>query len=135
MELLFIRAVREWGAANPGSTGWPSGFSDARIGRALSAIHNEPGRTWTVDNLAELCGLSRSAFAARFTSLVGRTPLKYLATWRLDLAAHHLRAGAAKVSDIAALVGYGSEAALNRAFKAQFGATPAVFRRSGEPVA
>jgi len=81
--------------------------------------------------LAEIAGLSRSAFAARFADVVGKTPLKYLTTWRLNLAADHLRAGNKKVADIAALIGYGSEAALKRAFKSQFGMTPTAFRRLG----
>jgi AraC-like DNA-binding protein len=94
-------------------------------------MHEEPARSWTVESLAALAGLSRSAFAARFAEVVGITPLKYLASWRLDLAAEHLRAGTSGIGEIAALIGYGSEAALTRAFKAQFGTTPARFRREG----
>jgi AraC-like DNA-binding protein len=131
LDLLFIQAVREWGTRNPRNLGWLSGLGDPTVGRALSAIHEDPVREWTVGHLAEIAGLSRSAFAARFADVVGKTPLKYLATWRLDLAADHLRAGNEKVADIAALVGYGSEAALNRAFKSQFGMTPAAFRKLG----
>ncbi|MFM9577979.1 helix-turn-helix transcriptional regulator, partial [Streptomyces turgidiscabies] len=84
-----------------------------------------------VEDLALIAGMSRSAFAVRFGQIVGMTPLKYVATWRLDLAADELRAGSAKIAEIAALVGYGSEAAFNRAFKSQFGETPAAFRRQG----
>jgi AraC-like DNA-binding protein len=131
LDLLFIQAVREWGARSPRNLGWLSGLSDPSIGKALSAVHEEPARRWTVEALADLAGLSRSAFAARFSDVVGQTPLKYLANWRLDLAADQLRAGTAGISEIAALVGYGSEAALTRAFRVQFGTTPAAFRRSG----
>jgi AraC-like DNA-binding protein len=131
LDLLFVQAVREWGAKNPKNLGWLSGLRDPSVGRALSAIHDEPARPWTVERLAELAGLSRSAFLARFADVVGETPLKYLAVWRLDLAAQHLRAGTTTISEIAHLVGYGSEAALTRAFEAQFGATPARFRRAG----
>jgi AraC-like DNA-binding protein len=130
LDLLFIQALRQWGAASPRNLGWLSGLRDAAIGRALSAIHAEPARPWTVSALADIAGLSRSAFATRFMSVVGQTPLKYLAAWRLDLAADHLRAGAMKIGQIAAAVGYGSEAALTRAFKARFGVTPGGFRRS-----
>jgi AraC-like DNA-binding protein len=132
LDLLFIQTIREWGAKSPRNVGWMSVLSDPQIGKALSAIHESPTRNWTVEVLADIAGLSRSAFASRFVHEVGQTPLKYLATWRLDLAADHLRAGTAKVSEIAALVGYGSEAALNRAFKAQFNVTPAAFRRTGQ---
>jgi AraC-like DNA-binding protein/mannose-6-phosphate isomerase-like protein (cupin superfamily) len=132
LDLLFIQTIREWGAKNPRNFGWMSVLNDARTGKALSAIHESPARNWTVEALADLAGLSRSAFASRFVDAVGQTPLKYLATWRLDLAADHLRAGTAKIAEIAAIVGYGSEAAFNRAFKAQFNVTPAAFRRSGQ---
>lgn len=135
LDLLFIQAIRVWGARSPGNLGWLSGLRDPAIGRALSAIHDDPGRSWTVEALAELAGLSRSAFAARFTDVVGQTPLKYVATWRLDLAADQLRAGTSQISEIAANVGYGSEAALTRAFKVQFGTTPAAFRRAPSTVA
>lgn len=134
MDLLFIQSIRSWGANSPRRLGWLSGLSDPQVGRALSAIHDEPARSWTVEALADIAGLSRSAFATRFTEVVGKTPLKYVASWRLDLAADHLRAGAHRIAEIAQLVGYGSEAALTRAFKAQFGTTPAAFRRQSEPL-
>lgn len=130
IDLLLIHALRDWSAESPTNLGWLSGLVDPMIGKALSAIHEEPGRAWTVEALAGVAGLSRSAFAARFTDVVGQTPLRYLAQWRLDLAADHLRAGGSKIGEIAALVGYGSEAALTRAFKAQFGITPGAFRRA-----
>jgi AraC-like DNA-binding protein len=133
IDLLLIHALRDWGAESPTNLGWLSGLVDPVIGRALSAIHEQPGRPWTVEQLASVAGLSRSAFAARFTQLVGQTPQRYLAMWRLDLAADHLRGGGAKIGEIAAMVGYGSEAALTRAFKAQFGVTPGAYRRVAAP--
>jgi len=129
LDLLFIQAVREWGATGPGERGWLSGLCDAQIGRALSAMHEDPAKNWTVEDLAEISKLSRSAFAARFTALVGEPPLRYLAVWRLDLAADQLRAGTKRIADIARAAGYGSEAALARAFKIRFGETPSAFRR------
>jgi AraC-like DNA-binding protein len=130
LDLLFIQAVREWGATGPGERGWLSGLGDEHIGRALSAMHEEPSKNWTVEDLAEIAALSRSAFAARFTAVVGETPLRYLATWRLNLAAHQLRGGPTRIAEIARNVGYGSEAALTRAFKVRFGETPTTFRKS-----
>lgn len=129
LELLFIQAIREWGAKSPGNLGWLSGLSDPQVGRALSAIHDDPVRGWTVEMLADIAGLSRSVFAGRFAQVVGTSPLKYLTVWRLNLAADYLRTGAMKISDIAIAVGYSSEAALSRAFKLQFGTSPAAFRR------
>ena len=128
LDLLFIQAVREWGSGSPKNLGWLSGLRDEQIGRALSALHDDPSREWKVEFLAEIAGMSRSAFAARFSDIVGQTPLKYLATWRLDLAADHLRAGKMTIRQIAETTGYGSESALTRAFKAQHGFTPAKFR-------
>jgi AraC-like DNA-binding protein len=132
LDLLFIQALREWAARSAKALGWLSGLGDPQIGLALSAMHHAPSRDWTVGDLAKLAGMSRSAFAARFTDVVGVTPLKYLAIWRLDLAADHLRAGDIGIAEIAALVGYGSESSLTRAFKAQFKTTPAAFRRGEE---
>lgn len=132
LDLLFVQAVREWGARRPGAVGWLSGLSDPQVGRALSALHEAPARAWTVEALADVAGLSRSAFAARFLGVVGQTPLRYLAMWRLNLAADYLRAGAMRISEIARVVGYGSEAAFARAFKAQFDTTPAAFRRGAD---
>jgi len=131
LDVLFVQAVRVWGEKSSRNPGWLTGLTDEQIGRALSAMHEHPGHDWTVESLADLAGLSRAAFAARFTAAVGRPPLKYLASWRLDLAADHLLAGRGKIMEIATLVGYGSEAALNRAFKAQFGTTPTAFRKKG----
>jgi AraC-like DNA-binding protein len=129
LDVMFTQALREWAGRSPGSLGWLSGLMDPQVGRALSAIHDAPGRDWTVESLAAISGLSRSAFAARFPAVVGQPPLQYVTQWRLNLAADYLRAGTARVGEIAAIVGYGSEAALIRAFKAQFGTTPAAFRR------
>jgi AraC-like DNA-binding protein/mannose-6-phosphate isomerase-like protein (cupin superfamily) len=131
LDLLFIQAIREWGSKSGHNLGWLSGLRDPSIGKALSAIHEDPAREWTVEALAAIAGSSRSAFAARFSEVVGKSPLKYVANWRLDLAADQLRAGTARIGEIAATVGYGSEAALTRAFKLQFGKTPGEFRRNG----
>lgn len=132
LDLMFIQAIREWGAKGANHLGWLSGLRDPLIDRALAAIHENPAGDWTVEALAEIAGLSRSAFAARFGDLVGQTPLRYVSAWRLNLAADYLRTGPMKVAEIAARVGYGSEAALNRAFKAQFEVTPAEFRRRSQ---
>ncbi|MGL4238613.1 AraC family transcriptional regulator [Tabrizicola sp.] len=131
LDLLFIQIVRDWGARSPRNLSWLGGLRDQQIGRALSAIHQTPERNWTVAALAAEAGLSRSAFAIRFADIVGQTPLSYVATWRLDRAAAYLRGGSARITEIAALTGYGSEAALSRAFKRQFGVSPAQYRRGG----
>ena len=86
-------------------------------------------RTWTTDELAQAVGLSRSAFAERFTSLVGMPPMRYLTRWRLQLAAVRLRESPRSLGQIAYDVGYESEAAFSRAFKSTFGTTPGDWRQ------
>jgi AraC family transcriptional regulator, alkane utilization regulator len=101
---------------------------DARIGRALASLHQHPEEPWTVRSLADVAVMSRSAFSDRFRTLVGRAPIRYLSELRLTRAARLLRSTDATVSDVARSVGYGSEEALSRAFKARFGEAPSAFR-------
>jgi len=104
---------------------------DAQIGRALALLHGEPGRAWTVDELAREVALSRSALAERFAALVGEPPIQYLMRWRLALAATALRSGNRAIARVAEESGYESESAFNRAFKREFGMPPAAWRRQG----
>lgn len=135
-ELLFVEALRRYIESLPeGETGWLAGLRDRFVGRALGLMHERPGHPWTVDALAETVGLSRSALAQRFTDLIGQPPMQYLTRWRLTVAAQRLRTESATLARIAADVGYESEAAFNRAFKRELGATPAAWRRNGEAAA
>lgn len=129
-ELLFVEGVRRYVAALPeGQTGWLAGLRDRMVGRALALLHARVAHPWTTEELAQEVGLSRSAFADRFTALIGMPPMRYLANWRLQLAAVRLRESAAATAQIASEVGYESDAAFNRAFKRAFGTTPAAWRR------
>lgn len=129
-ELLFVEAVRRYIAALPSEQrGWLSGLRDPLVGRALALLHARLTYRWTAEELAREVGLSRSAFAERFTSLIGEPPMRYLAIWRMQLAAQQLRDGHLSVSRIAYDVGYESEAAFNRAFKREFGVPPATWRK------
>jgi transcriptional regulator GlxA family with amidase domain len=83
----------------------------------LSAIHRDPRHDWTVEELAQACSLSRSAFAARFVARVGKPPATYLGHVRLDAATGLLRDTSLPVTLIAQNVDYMSEAAFSRAFK------------------
>ena len=98
------------------------------MGRALAALHGSPARDWTLESLCREVGLSRSALAERFTQFVGQPPMQYLASWRMQLAANHLRAGTESVAEVAGLVGYESEAAFSRAFKRAVGTSPGQWR-------
>jgi transcriptional regulator GlxA family with amidase domain len=128
-ELLFVEAVRRYlDSLPPDQTGWRAGIADPMIGRALAQLHHRLDRRWTAEELAHSVGMSRSAFADRFTRLMGETPMRYLAQQRLQLAAKHLEAPGASIARIAFQAGYESEAAFNRAFKREFGSPPATWR-------
>jgi AraC-like DNA-binding protein len=110
--------------------GWLAGFGDPVVGRALSLLHARQDHHWTVDKLADESGLSRSAFADRFTRIMGESPMRYLAQQRLQAAATRLESSPDSIARIAFEVGYESEAAFNRAFKRAFGSPPATWRES-----
>jgi AraC-like DNA-binding protein len=130
-ELLFVEAVRCFIESLPAEeTGWLAGLRDRFVGRALTLMHARPAHAWTVEELGREVGLSRSALAERFATVLGQPPVQYLTRWRLQLAARRLRSGHESVARIAEEVGYESEAAFNRAFKREIGTPPATWRRS-----
>ncbi|HEY2396446.1 MAG TPA: AraC family transcriptional regulator [Rudaea sp.] len=130
-ELMLVEALRRYvESLPPDGKGWLAGVRDVQIGRALALLHHDPGRSWTVDELAREVALSRSALAERFNALVGEPPIQYLMRWRLALAAHMLRSGRDAIVRVAERSGYESEAAFNRAFKREFGMPPAGWRRA-----
>jgi AraC-like DNA-binding protein len=129
LESLIADALRAELAKSLGDVDAPErGIADARIGRALARLHEHPGQPWTVNSLAEVAVMSRSAFSERFRARVGRAPIRYLTELRLTRAARLLRSTDATVADVARSVGYGSEETLSRAFKARFGESPSAFR-------
>jgi transcriptional regulator GlxA family with amidase domain len=130
-ELLFVAAVRRYAETLPqGQTGWFAGLRDPHVARALALLHRDISRPWNVDDLSREVGLSRSALADRFISLIGMPPMHYVASWRMQVATQKLRNTNASLAQVADLVGYGSEAAFSRAFKKAFGTAPATWRRS-----
>jgi AraC-like DNA-binding protein len=131
-ELLFAEGLRRYIMSLPdGTVGWLAGLRDRFVGRALALMHERPGHAWTVDELAERVGISRSALAQRFTDLIGQPPMQYLTRWRMTIAAQRLRGEPVSIARLAADTGYDSEAAFNRAFKRELGETPAAWRRAG----
>jgi AraC-like DNA-binding protein len=125
IDLVVIRTLRSWIHRGPAS-GWLGGLSDLRIASALKAIHERPLQRWNIETLATIAGMSRSSFCERFTTLVGRSPLRYHNEWRLTLARDLLAKRGARVGEIGFSIGYKSEAAFSRAYKAQFGHSPRV---------
>jgi AraC-like DNA-binding protein len=129
-EVLLMETLRRYiSALPPEQTGWLAGARDAVVGQALALLHKEPAHPWTVADLARRTGVSRTRLAERFRHFLGVSPIAYLAQWRLKLGAEILRSNGDSVAEIAAAVGYGSEAAFNRAFKREFECPPAQFRR------
>jgi AraC-like DNA-binding protein len=123
-EVMFVEAIRRYLETLPSSQmGWLAGLRDPIVGQSLAALHAEPRRAWTVEDLARLVGQSRSVFAERFTAMVGQPPMQYLALWRMQLASHLLSDGQSVVR-AAEAVGYESEAAFSRAFKKVVGVPP-----------
>jgi AraC-like DNA-binding protein len=133
-ELMFVEAVRRY-VENlpPEETGWLAGLRDPAIAQALSLMHAQPNKDWTAEELAQSVNLSRSTFAERFTALIGQPPMRYLTLWRMQLAAAKLRDNRQTIAQIAFDVGYESEAAFTRAFRREYGAPPATWRKQAAP--
>lgn len=131
-DVLVIQAIRSWIESDPAArVGWLGALRDRQVGHAITLMHQEPARDWTVATLAGEVAMSRSAFAARFTDLAGEPPMQYLARWRMYLAATWLREEDASLGELALRLGYQSEAAFSRAFKRFFGVPPGAVRRGG----
>lgn len=134
-ELMFIEIVRQHVEQLPADAiNWLSALRDASIGRALSLMHGDPGKPWSLESVAREVGLSRSEFAERFTTFVGVPPMQYLAKWRMQTAAGLLR-DSVNIASIANEVGYSCEASFSRAFKKIVGVAPSEWRRQSELMA
>lgn len=128
-DIVVIQAIRTWLERSPeADQGWLAALRDQKIGRALALIHRSPERDWSLQELAKAVAMSRSAFSARFTQMVGMSPGRYVTEWRLQMARRRLLDGGEAVSAIASDLGYQSEAAFSRAFKRQFQVTPGSLR-------
>lgn len=130
-EVLFIEVLRLYmNEQSPGRTGWLAGVGDRVVGAALTALHKRPAHAWTLEELAREAGTSRSVLAERFQALVGTSAMQYLTQWRMMLAANLLCHTNAPLARIAEDVGYQTDTAFSRAFRREFGAPPAAWRRS-----
>lgn len=134
-EVLFVETLRGY-IANlpPEQTGWLAGARDSEVGKTLALMHRTPAHPWTLAALAKEVGVSRSVLAERFRHYLNQSPIAYLTRWRLQLGGQMLSSTSYSVAQVAAEVGYESEAAFNRAFKREFTIPPARFRsksRSG----
>jgi AraC-like DNA-binding protein len=130
LDVALVQILREhFSTATATAPGWFRASGDARIAPALQALHSNPGRQWTVAELADHALLSRSAFARQFTELLGVPPLAYLNDWRMALARERLRDSDARLASIGAALGYASEFSFAAAFKRHHGTAPGRWRR------
>jgi AraC-like DNA-binding protein len=130
LDLVLVVSLRAWWA-KPDATppAWYRALADASVGEALRLVHEDPAYRWTVSSLADQVGLSRAAFAARFSKLVGEPPLTYLTGWRMTLGADLLRDTDSTIAAIAHEVGYHDTFAFSVAFKRTHGVSPSTWRR------
>jgi len=129
-DILVIQSIRAWiDSQDSRGSAWFNAMRDPQLGNALSAIYREPERDWSVESLASEASLSRSAFSARFTTVMGQSVMQYLAKWRMRLARSHLCETAEPLASLASRLGYKSEAAFCRAYKREFNETPGQTRK------
>ncbi|MGH9533465.1 MAG: AraC family transcriptional regulator [Terriglobales bacterium] len=129
-DILFVQCLRAHIASAGCNNGLLRACFDPQIGTALKSMHAQVEAPWTVESLAAASGMSRSGFALRFKRLVGETPLEYLTTWRMQKAVVLLQTGGAKMREVAASVGYNSDAAFSKAFKRVVRVAPRQFRKN-----
>ncbi|MFI1328561.1 AraC family transcriptional regulator [Streptomyces sp. NPDC020845] len=134
LDMLLLYVLRAWYEEQSGhmSTGWAAALHDRAVSEALRAIHRDPAHPWTVETLGQAAGLSRAAFARRFTALAGQPPLAYLTWWRMTVAARLLRESELPLRAVAERTGYASEFAFAKAFKREYGVAPGGYRRHGQ---
>ena len=128
-EAMFVLVLRHYMTRAPELKGFLAALKDDRIARALAALHRDPGEGWRVGSLARKAGMSRTVFAERFAAMLGRTPMQYLAAWRMHLADEMLRARNLSVAQVAERLGYQTETAFRRAFRRVRGVGPGDVRR------
>ncbi len=128
-EIIYIQALRTFLNAEGKKHPALAGFSDTRIAKALKAIHADPAHPWTLESLARHAGLSRTAFAIKFTRYLAMTPLSYITQWRMQIARQLLVESDQPIIQVAENTGYQSEASFGRIFKRHFDIAPATYRR------
>src|SRR6202035_323967 len=129
LDVLLVLAIRACFQRSEHAPRWYQASADPRLGPALSAMHADAARAWTVPELAAVSGLSRAAFARVFQLALGQAPMQYLTEWRMTLARDHLRAGELTLAQIGARTGYASPYAFAAAFRRHHGVPPGQWRQ------
>jgi AraC-like DNA-binding protein len=133
--MMLVLALRlHLSEVSTGRVGWFFALADKQIGAAINAMHDDPAHRWTLQELGERVGMSRSSFAVRFKETVGQAPIEYLMRWRMLLAADKLMNSSDAISVIALSLGYESESAFSTAFKRVMGCSPRQYCRDRNPV-
>lgn len=128
--MMLVQALRlHLADGGGGNVGWLSALADKQMGAAIACMHDDPGHGWTLQQLAEGVGMSRSVFALRFKAMVGVTPMEYLTRWRMLLAGDRLRCTDDSLAAIASSLGYESESAFGKAFRRVMGCSPRQYSR------
>lgn len=134
-DVFVFQAIRSWVARDSSRSGWFGALRDKQIGRAIAVIHNDPMRKWTMASLASTVGMSRSAFAARFTQIVGEPAMHYATRRKMQAAQMKIKEDDSSLSELADHLGYQSAAAFSRAFKRFTGVSPGTIRKNGKLIA
>ncbi|PTV69800.1 AraC family transcriptional regulator [Agrobacterium pusense] len=131
LHVLIVEGFRAFLTANQRiGSGWAAALRDPRIDRAMAALHSEPGKQWTLVQLANIAGMSRANFALRFKTLIGTSPMDYLSELRMQLASRALRRGGQAIGNIANVLGFSSESAFSARFKQYYGHSPRMHRKA-----
>jgi AraC-like DNA-binding protein len=129
-ESMFVYAIRAYASSSAAPpNGWLAAISDKHLSKAIEAMHSSLDRNWSVESLAREARMSRSAFALKFRTVLGQTPLEYLTQWRMYKAGALIRSSNTSFSEAALAVGYGSESSFSRVFRREMGIAPREFRR------
>jgi AraC-like DNA-binding protein len=129
-ESLFVYAIRAYASSSAAPPkGWLAAMSDRHLSKAIEAMHSGLDRSWSVESLAREARMSRSAFAVKFKTVLGQTPLEYLTQWRMYKAGAMIRSKNGSFCDVASAVGYESESSFSRVFRREMGIAPREYRR------
>ncbi|EGT3595204.1 MULTISPECIES: AraC family transcriptional regulator [Pseudomonadota] len=132
LDVLVVLGLRTGLTSSPNAPAWVRGASDARLSKALQAMHGDTGKPWTVEELARMSHMSRATFARVFQEVLGDTPMRYLTDWRMTVARDLLRTQDVPLTEVAERVGYSSLYAFATAFRRHHGQPPGRWRQSGQ---